>query len=63
MIMYVECGYPDCESYLIVTPENGVEDIVKTVQAEWDGIDLEDLIILPFYKSQYKRIKQTLELV
>ncbi len=52
----------DYDSYLIV--DTKPEDIPKVVKETWDeSIPVENIRVIPFYKSQVKRIKQTLELV
>lgn len=53
----------DNDSY-IISDSQKIEDIVKLVQTEWDSdIEINHLAVIPFYRSQIKRIKQTLELV
>ena len=51
----------DGETYLVCEK---LEDIPRKLNNEWDT-DIEDLeiLVLPFYPSQLRRIKQTLELV
>lgn len=51
----------DGETYLVC---NSLEEIPKQLNSEWDRtVDDEEILVLPFYNSQLKRIKQTLELV
>ena len=53
----------DYDSYLI-TEANNPKEILEYVKNNWnEDIEPEHLYILPFKKSQIKRIKQTLELV
>lgn len=53
----------DHDSYLIV--QGDIQEILAKAHEAWDcNIDAEEhLRIIPFYESQIKRIKQTLELV
>ena len=53
----------DNDSYIICDSQD-IKEIITQVREDWNSdINIEKLIILPFYKSQLKRIKQTLELV
>jgi len=53
----------DNDSYIICDSQD-IKEIITQVREDWNSdINIERLIILPFYKSQLKRIKQTLELV
>jgi hypothetical protein len=51
----------DKDSYLFA---NSIEEVMPLVHAHWDhDIEFKDIRVLPFYPSQIKSIKQTLELV
>ena len=51
----------DGETYLVC---NSLEDIPKQLSNEWNlTVGDDEILVLPFYTSQLKRIKQTLELV
>lgn len=53
----------DYDSY-IITDKTNVKEIIEVVLNDWNNdIEIEHLRIIPFYRSQIKRIKQTLELV
>jgi len=56
-------NYLDNDSYIICDSQD-IKEIITQVRENWNSdINIEKLIILPFYRSQLKRIKQTLELV